>query len=127
MSRRPATRRMPCSARPGAVRAVGALAAEWAGGAAGLVAALVLATTPVFLFQAMQPMSDVPAAALWMLALAAVTGTRPRAPLVAGLATAAAVLMRPNLVPLAIPHKAATALLAKAASAASWSVMLLAP
>lgn len=69
----------------------------------GLASAVLTACSPAFLYQLVQPMSDVPAAALWLLAVASVTGTRPRSALVAGLATAAAVLMRPNLVPLAIP------------------------
>jgi hypothetical protein len=69
----------------------------------GLASAVLAACSPAFLYQLMQPMSDVPAAALWMLAVAAATGTKPRAPVVAGLATAAAILMRPNLVPMAIP------------------------
>ena len=73
------------------------------GSRVGLASAVLVACSPPFLYQLMQPMSDVPAAALWMLAVAAATGTKPRAPLVAGLATAAAVLMRPNLVPMAIP------------------------
>jgi hypothetical protein len=45
-------------------------------------------------------MSDVPAAALWMIAVAAATGTSRRASMVAGLATSAAIAVRPNLVPL---------------------------
>jgi hypothetical protein len=57
----------------------------------------------VFLYQLVQPMSDVPAAALWVLAVAAATGTTARAPLVAGMAAGGAILMRPNLVPLAVP------------------------
>ena len=73
------------------------------GSRVGLASAVLVACSPPFLYQLMQPMSDVPAAALWMLAVAAATGTKPRSPLVAGLATAAAVLMRPNLVPMAIP------------------------
>ena len=73
------------------------------GSRVGLASAVLVACSPPFLYQLMQPMSDVPAAALWMLAVAAVTGTKPRAPVVAGLATAAAILMRPNLVPMAIP------------------------
>jgi hypothetical protein len=48
-------------------------------------------------------MSDVPAAALWTLAVAFVTGTRVRDPALAGIAVAAAVVVRPNLVPLAVP------------------------
>jgi hypothetical protein len=73
------------------------------GSRVGIASAVLAACSPPFLYQLMQPMSDVPAAALWMLAVAAVTGTKPRAPVVAGLATAAAILMRPNLVPMAIP------------------------
>jgi len=48
-------------------------------------------------------MSDVPAAALWMLSVAFVTGTRPRDPVLGGIAAAAAILVRPNLAPMAIP------------------------
>src|SRR5688572_13482230 len=59
------------------------------GARVGLVSALVAACSPAFLYQLMQPMSDVPAAGLWMLAVASAIGTKPRAPLVAGLATAA--------------------------------------
>jgi hypothetical protein len=66
----------------------------------GLAAALIVACSPVFLYQIVQPMSDVPAAALWMVALACATGTKPRDPGLAGAATSAAILMRPNLVPL---------------------------
>ena len=69
---------------------------------AGLASALLVACSPAFLFQLMQPMSDVPAAALWVLAVAcAASGTR-RAPLTAGLATSAAILVRPNLLPMGI-------------------------
>ena len=73
------------------------------GSRVGLASAVLAACSPPFLYQLMQPMSDVPAAALWMFAVAAATGTKPRAPFVAGFATAAAILMRPNLVPMAIP------------------------
>ena len=73
------------------------------GARVGLAAAAMAACSPVFLYQLMQPMSDVPAAALWVLAVAAATGTKPRAPVVAGIAAGAAILMRPNLVPLAVP------------------------
>jgi dolichyl-phosphate-mannose-protein mannosyltransferase len=69
----------------------------------GLASALAAACSPIFLYQLVQPMSDVPAAALWMLAVTAVTGTRPSAPALGGLAAGAAILVRPNLFPLAIP------------------------
>ncbi|HEY3091562.1 MAG TPA: glycosyltransferase family 39 protein, partial [Vicinamibacterales bacterium] len=66
----------------------------------GLASALLAACSPAFLFQLMQPMSDVPAAALWVLATVQATSRRPRAPLTAGLATSAAILVRPNLLPM---------------------------
>ncbi|HEY3160310.1 MAG TPA: hypothetical protein VGJ78_15200 [Vicinamibacterales bacterium] len=68
----------------------------------GLASALLVACSPAFLFQLMQPMSDVPAAALWVLAAAVATSGRPRAPLLAGLVTSAAILMRPNLLPMGV-------------------------
>ena len=68
----------------------------------GLAAALLAACSPAFLFQLMQPMSDVPAAALWVLAAALATSGQPRAPLLAGLVTSAAILMRPNLLPMGV-------------------------
>jgi hypothetical protein len=69
----------------------------------GLAAAAVVASTPVFLFQLMQPMSDVPAAALWVTAVAGVTSALRRGVVLGGIAAAAAIVVRPNLVPLAIP------------------------
>lgn len=66
----------------------------------GVASAVVMAVSPIFLYQVIQPMSDVPAAACWALALAAVTSTRRTGPLVAGVAAGAAILIRPNLVPV---------------------------
>jgi hypothetical protein len=66
----------------------------------GMAAAVLTAASPVFLYQVVQPMSDVPAAALWLTAIACATGTRRRHALWSGLATSAAILVRPNLVPL---------------------------
>jgi hypothetical protein len=66
----------------------------------GLGAAVLVACSPVFLYQLFQPMSDVPAAACWMLAVASTTGTSKRAGVVAGAAAGVAILIRPNLVPL---------------------------
>jgi len=68
----------------------------------GVCAALVTSCSPVFLFQLMQPMSDVPAAAWWTLAAAFALGDRRRDVLCAGLAGSAAILTRPNLLPLGI-------------------------
>ena len=64
----------------------------------GLAAAVLVATSPIFLYQLMNPMSDVPATAAWALALwLAVLDL----PLAAGAAAGAALLIRPNLIPLA--------------------------
>jgi hypothetical protein len=68
----------------------------------GLASALLLACSPAFLFQLLQPMSDVPAAALWVLAIATAAGGRRRSPLLAGLVASAAIAVRPNLLPMGI-------------------------
>lgn len=81
-----------------AVLATGRLAALMASPAAGAIAALLLASSPTFLFSLMWPMSDVPASALWGLALVLATGTGMASAVGAGLAIALAVLTRPNLV-----------------------------
>jgi hypothetical protein len=73
------------------------------GAPVGLASAALAGASPVFLYQLVQPMSDVPAAALWMMAVAVGTGTSRNAPALAGLASGAAIVVRPNLVPLAIP------------------------
>jgi 4-amino-4-deoxy-L-arabinose transferase-like glycosyltransferase len=68
-----------------------------AGPAAGLIAAIIVLTSPVVLFQTLWPMSDIPAAALWTgAAVAALTASR-RGALGTGLLTAAGLLVRPNL------------------------------
>ena len=72
------------------------------GARVGVLSSVLVAVSPIVLYQAIQPMSDVPAAALWMVVVAAVTGTRRRSTLVGGLATSAAIVMRPNLLPLGL-------------------------
>jgi hypothetical protein len=69
--------------------------------ASGLGAAWLVATSPAFLTMTKEPMSDVPAAAFWALATWAVLRTSRRSAVIAGLAAAVAILIRPNLVPLA--------------------------
>jgi hypothetical protein len=81
------------------------LGRQLAGPAAGLLAALFAAASPTFLFQLFPPMNDVTAVALWAAALvaswrAARRGTVSSAAS-AGCLTAAAIVIRPNLVPLA--------------------------
>jgi hypothetical protein len=66
--------------------------------AAAASASILVAASPIFLYQVVQPMSDVPAACFWMAALAIATGpaTSWRAVL-AGLAAGVALVIRPNL------------------------------
>jgi hypothetical protein len=68
----------------------------------GSIAALLVASSPTVLFMSMSPMSDVPAAAFWALALLLASSTGPAAPAAAGLASGIAIAVRPNLAPLAL-------------------------
>jgi 4-amino-4-deoxy-L-arabinose transferase-like glycosyltransferase len=67
----------------------------------GLAAAWLVATSPAMLFMLMAPMSDVPAAAAWAVAAACMLGVTTRSALTAGVAAAIAILIRPNLAPVA--------------------------
>jgi hypothetical protein len=61
------------------------------GDTTGACAAVLVACSPIFLYQAVQPMSDVPAAAAWMAALVAAS------PIAGGVWASIAILIRPNL------------------------------
>ena len=67
----------------------------------GLAAAWFTATSPAVLAMLVSPMSDVPAAALWALAIFFTIGQTRGSALGAGLAASGAILIRPNLAPLA--------------------------
>ena len=67
----------------------------------GLGSAWLVATSPAFLTMTKEPMSDVPAAAFWALATWKALDTSRWGTVVSGVATATAILIRPNLVPLA--------------------------
>ena len=79
----------------------------------GVAAAVLLACSPTFLYQAVQPMTDVPAAALWLAAVVALApvpagaGGTPRGDrrrlIVGGLCASLAVLMRANVALLVLP------------------------
>jgi hypothetical protein len=70
---------------------------------AGALAAVLLATSPAFLFQlTCAPMSDLAVAAWWTLALALLFSPARFAAFASGLVAAVAILTRPNLVPVAI-------------------------
>jgi len=75
---------------------------------AGLVAAALVATSPIVLFQIVQPMSDVPAAAWWIVSLLFALAPLPNAPFASGGAAGLAILTRPNLLPLSIVIALAT-------------------
>ena len=66
--------------------------------AIAIAGAAFVAASPVFLYQVMNAMSDVPAAAFWTLAVALAVGRRPSW---SGLAMTVAIAIRPNLAPLA--------------------------
>ncbi|HEY0284912.1 MAG TPA: glycosyltransferase family 39 protein [Vicinamibacterales bacterium] len=71
-------------------------------GALGLAAAWLVATSPAVLAMLVSPMSDVPAAAFWAIAIYFTLGHTPRSALLAGLAASAAIMIRPNLAPFAV-------------------------
>ena len=78
------------------------LGARVAGPITGLVAAGLTACSPIFLAQLTQPMSDVPVTAWWLAALALALGESRWMALFAGCASSAALLTRPNLLPLVL-------------------------
>ena len=69
--------------------------------ALGLASAWLVATSPAVLAMLVSPMSDVPAAAFWAVAMYFTLGRSTHAALFAGLAASMAILIRPNLTPLA--------------------------
>ena len=76
-----------------------------AGPAAGLLTAALTLSSPTFLIQLFQPMNDVTAAALWCAALVPAMDDKRRDVARAGLSgllAAAAITVRPNLLPLAV-------------------------
>ena len=62
-------------------------------------AAALVATSPIFLYQLMNPMTDVPVTAAWTLSLVLAVADRPTA---AGIAAGVALLIRPNLAAIAL-------------------------
>lgn len=79
------------------------LGRQLASASVGLASAALVAAGPMFVFQLFVPMSDVPATCWWLAALVAALSTSRWAGFLAGLAVSAAVLTRPNLLPLAAP------------------------
>jgi hypothetical protein len=75
---------------------------RFAGAGVGAAGAALMASSPVFLYQLVQPMSDVPVTAWWALTLTLVGFGSPSASLWAGLSAGAAIVTRANLAPLAV-------------------------
>jgi 4-amino-4-deoxy-L-arabinose transferase-like glycosyltransferase len=69
--------------------------------ATGLAAAWLTATSPIVLSQMILPMADVPPAAAWATAFYFLFGRGAGSAAGAGIAAGLAILMRPNLVPIA--------------------------
>ena len=65
---------------------------------AGLIGAILVATSPAFLFMLVWPMTDVPVAAAWAIAFYFLLGSSRASIVGAGLAASIAILIRPNLV-----------------------------
>ncbi len=72
-----------------------------AGPPAAALAAFALLVSPIFLFQLVYPMSDVPATAWWLAAIVTALRGSMLYAVLSGLAAAVAILTRPNLFPLA--------------------------
>ena len=79
-----------------------AIAARLASPLAGVVAAVLLASSPIVQFHVVQPMSDVPAMAWWTLAAACALRRTLPAATAAGAAAGVAVMTRPSLAPLVL-------------------------
>jgi hypothetical protein len=96
--------------------------------AVGLAAAWLVATSPAMLFMLVAPMSDVPAAAAWTIAIACALGGTVAGAAAAGAAAAVAILIRPNLIALAavvgvwLAARGATKMLAFGAAAATGAI-----
>jgi len=84
-----------------AVWMTGRLGTRLYGPVTGAIAAVLLATSPIFVRSVVQPVSDVPAAAWWAASLALAVQGSSVGSLGSGLAASMAILTRPNLVPLA--------------------------
>jgi hypothetical protein len=78
------------------------LGLKFGDGHVALLASVALLVSPIFLSRIVWPMSDVPAMALWLTAVILATEPSPGRTAFAGAAAAAAILTRPNLVPLAL-------------------------
>lgn len=79
---------------------------RWGSSAAGVIGALLVASSPAFWFMQVAPMADVPAAAFWALCFYLLLRPGIAAGAGAGIAAGLAILIRPNLPWIAIPPAA---------------------
>ena len=84
-----------------AVLAMFFLARRIGGSACGLLAAMLFTTSPIFLNQLREPMSDVPVTAWWLAATLLIATPTAAGAFGGGLAASAAIMTRPNLVAVA--------------------------
>ncbi len=70
---------------------------------AGLIAAWLVGTSPITLSSSLEPLTDVPVTAMWTLVIYFVLGSSIVSAAAAGMSAGLAILIRPNLVPLAVP------------------------
>ena len=84
---------------------------------AGIAAAGLTASTPVVLFQAVQPMNDITTGALWLAVALAMCAARPA---ITGALVGVALLVRPNLAIAAVAAVAGAAWLRAGTSQPDW-------
>jgi hypothetical protein len=78
------------------------LGVRLSGRAVGIMAAVLVASSPIVLFMMLWPMSDVPAAVFWSASLLFASVSTPAAAAASGAAAGVAIAIRPNLAPLAL-------------------------
>lgn len=98
-----AVRVLPLLAAVAALLGLVLVARPLVGLAGTSVVVVALASSAPFLYQALQPMSDVPALAGWLLALGLAARSTRRSLVAAALAVFIVITVRPNLAPLVVP------------------------
>jgi hypothetical protein len=85
-------------AAAGLVICTGLIGSHVGGAGIAVASSLLLATSPPFVYQSLQPMSDVPVAFWWTLSAVFAFSRNRAANIAAGATVAAAVITRPNLI-----------------------------
>ena len=87
----------------GLVTCTVAIGASVGGPAVAIFSGVLLATSPPFVYQSLQPMSDIPVAFWWTLSVVLALSRQRLSNLAMIVTVAAAILTRPNLIPVALP------------------------